>query len=49
MIAAENWAISRGCNELGSGTELSNRLSIEVHGRLGFQEVERLVRFLKRI
>ena len=47
--ATEDWAVSRGCHELGSDTELSNGLSIQVHGRLGFEEVERLVCFLKRI
>jgi aminoglycoside 6'-N-acetyltransferase I len=45
--AAESWALSRGCNELGSDTQASNELSIEIHGRLGFKEVERLVCFLK--
>jgi aminoglycoside 6'-N-acetyltransferase I len=47
--AAEDWAVSKGCNELGSDTEASNNLSIQVHKQLGFQEVERLVCFLKPI
>ena len=49
MKAAENWAASQGCAELGSDTQADNDLSIEVHKQLGFQEVERLVCFLKRI
>jgi aminoglycoside 6'-N-acetyltransferase I len=49
MRAAENWALSRGCHELGSDTQAHNQLSIEVHRRLGFHEVERLVCFLKRL
>ncbi len=49
MKAAETWALSQGCTELGSDTQADNRLSIEVHNQLGFQEVERLVCFLKRI
>lgn len=49
MRTAENWALFRGCRELGSDTQPTNHLSIEVHKRLGFQEVERLVCFVKRL
>jgi len=49
LEAAENWARSRGFSELGSDTQLSNDLSIEVHQRLGFDEAERLVCFLKQL
>ena len=49
LKVAEAWAVSRGCNELGSDTQASNHLSIKVHKQLGFQEVERLVCFLKRL
>jgi aminoglycoside 6'-N-acetyltransferase I len=49
MKAAETWALSRGCTELGSDAQADNHLSIQVHKQLGFQEVERLVCFLKRI
>lgn len=49
MKTAETWALSQGCTELGSDTQADNDLSIEVHKQLGFQEVERLVCFLKRI
>lgn len=47
--AAESWAVSRGCHELASDTQPDNHLSIEVHKHLAFQEVERLVCFLKRL
>jgi aminoglycoside 6'-N-acetyltransferase I len=49
MRAAEDWALSRDCRELGSDTQAHNQLSIEVHKQLGFEEVERLVCFLKRL
>ena len=49
LRAAERWALSRGCDELGSDTQASNHLSIGIHKHLGFQEVERLVCFLKRL
>ena len=49
LRAAEIWALSQGCRELGSDTQVNNYLSIEVHRQLGFQEVERLVCFLKRL
>ena len=49
MQAAENWAVARGCRELGSDTQITNDLSVTAHCRLGFQEVERLVVFLKRL
>ncbi len=47
--ATENWAVSKGCQELGSDTQVNNFLSIQVHERLGFKEVERLVCFLKQL
>jgi aminoglycoside 6'-N-acetyltransferase I len=49
MKAAENWALDRGCDELASDTQIDNELSIAVHRRLGFHEMERLVCFLKRL
>lgn len=49
LDAAERWAVSRGCHELGSDTQASNHPSIDIHKHLGFKEVERLVCFLKRL
>jgi aminoglycoside 6'-N-acetyltransferase I len=47
--AAEEWAKSRGCSEFASDVVLANEVSIAAHGRLGFEETERLVCFLKPI
>jgi aminoglycoside 6'-N-acetyltransferase I len=47
--AAEAWARSRGCTEMGSDAELHNSLSHRAHAALGFREIERLVLFSKRI
>ncbi len=47
--AAEVWARSRGCTEMGSDAELSNELSHRAHAALGFAEVERVVAFAKRL
>ena len=44
--AAADWARSRGLTELGSDTELGNRVSQAAHKRMGFAETERLVTFL---
>jgi aminoglycoside 6'-N-acetyltransferase I len=47
--AAEQWARSRGCTEMGSDAELSNTLSHRAHAALGYAEVERVVAFAKRL
>lgn len=47
--AAEGWALSRGCTEIASDTQLDNTVSIAAHRRLGYQETERRVCFLKQI
>jgi len=47
--AAEQWAGARGFREIASDTQLENIASIAAHLRLGYQEVERNVCFLKRI
>ena len=49
ISAAETWAISRGCLEIASDTELHNEVSRAAHARLGFDEVEQVVRFRKRL
>ncbi len=46
---AENWARSQGLTEMGSDTWLDNETSIQAHLKLGYQEMERLVHFGKRI
>ena len=44
---AESWARSMGCTEMASNTEIERTGSIEAHKRLGYEEVERDVCFLK--
>lgn len=46
--AAEEWAWSQGCTEIASDAQIDNAVSIEMHGRLGYSEVERQVCFLKK-
>lgn len=46
---AEEWALSKGCNEIASDALLGNDGSINFHKRAGFQEVERTVAFIKTI
>jgi aminoglycoside 6'-N-acetyltransferase I len=47
--AAERWAWSRGCTEMGSDAELHNEVSQQAHGALGYSEVLRVVLFSKRL
>ena len=47
--AGEDWARSKGCTEMASNTEIERIESIQAHIRLGYQEVERDVCFLKKL
>jgi aminoglycoside 6'-N-acetyltransferase I len=47
--AAEEWARSRGCTEMGSDAHIANTLSHRAHAALGYEEVERVVSFAKRL
>ncbi|HEY3474181.1 MAG TPA: aminoglycoside 6'-N-acetyltransferase [Anaerolineales bacterium] len=47
--AAEEWARQRGCMEMASDTWLDNETGIQAHLRLGYQEADRLVHFIKRL
>lgn len=47
--AAEQWASRRGCKEFGSDVELHNVASQQMHERLGFQEANRIVSYIKPI
>ena len=49
MVAGEDWAKSKGCKEMGSDTELSNKSSQAFHKKLGFKEKNILVHFIKKI
>ena len=47
--AAEHWSRERGCVEMASDTWLENEAGIQVHQRMGYHEVDRLVHFVKRL
>ncbi len=47
--AAEQWAREKGMVEMASDTWLENEVSIAAHLRLGYEEAERLVHFVKRL
>ena len=49
MDTAEAWAREVGYTELASDTEMENAASIAAHRKLGFNETERIVCFLKRL
>jgi len=49
MDAAETWSRSRGFTELASDTEIENDGSRRAHQACGFEEVERLIKFRKRL
>lgn len=49
ILTAENWARGHGCTEMGSDTWLENEVSIQAHRKTGYDEVERLVHFLKHL
>ncbi len=49
MEAAERWAVSRGCTEIGSDAELQNDVSHQAHRALGYLEVTRVVLYSKRV
>lgn len=47
--AASTFAASHGCIELASDTELENESSQQFHEKIGFQEVERVVTYIKKL
>jgi aminoglycoside 6'-N-acetyltransferase I len=47
--AAEDWAREKGCAEMASDTWLDNAVSIRAHEKMGYQEAERLVHFIKQL
>lgn len=47
--AAEHWALEGGFTELASDAEITNTKSIAAHQALGFNEVERIVCFIKKL
>ncbi|MFN3651899.1 MAG: aminoglycoside 6'-N-acetyltransferase [Armatimonadota bacterium] len=49
VAAAEEWARAFGYEELASDALLENTISQEAHLRLGFEEVDRVVQYRKRL
>ncbi len=49
MRAAEEWSRARGFTELASDSELHDDAAQRAHVRCGFEEVDRLVKFRKRL
>ena len=47
--AAEDWARSQGLTEMASDTWLDNEVSIQAHLKMGYEEVERLAHFAKKL
>ena len=47
--AAEQWAMDNGYSEMASDALLENIASQHAHKALGFQEVERAIRFRKEL
>ena len=47
--ACEEWAKVKGCREFASDCELENEESVQMHAKLGFQEVNRIVCFTKKL
>lgn len=47
--SGEDWGMKNGCTEMGSDAEIGNRISILVHQKLGFEEVDRVVQFRKAL
>ncbi len=46
---AQKWGLENGCVELASDALLENTASYDFHTKVGFQEVERVVTFIKKI
>ena len=46
---AEQWAREKGMSEMASDTWLENEVSIAAHLKMGYDEAERLVHFVKKL
>jgi aminoglycoside 6'-N-acetyltransferase I len=47
--SAQEWALEQGCRELASDALIDNTASHDFHEKIGFQEVERTVFFIKSV
>lgn len=48
VTAAESWAMSNGCTEFASDTEIDNEISAAAHRQCGFEEVA-VIRCFRKI
>lgn len=49
IYTAEQWARDKGATEMASDTWLDNHASIQAHLKMGYEEVDRLVHFVKQL
>lgn len=49
LCACEDWAKSKGCTEFASDCELENTGSLAFHLRMGFEEANRVICFIKKL
>lgn len=49
VIAGEEWARKAGCVEMASDAEVDNVGGIHAHKQIGYEEVDRIICFLKRL
>lgn len=47
--AGEEWAKSKGCTQVGSDIEINNTVSYKFHKKIGFEEANRIICFIKDI
>jgi aminoglycoside 6'-N-acetyltransferase I len=47
--AAETWAKEQGFTEMGSDALIENETSLKAHTALGYQEIERVIAFAKKL
>lgn len=46
---AETWSRQKGCTQIASDTEIDNAAAVSFHGKVGFEEVNRVVCFIKNL
>ncbi len=49
IIKGEEWAKSKGCTQIGSDIEMDNDISYKFHQKVGFNEANRIICFIKDI
>lgn len=49
LEACQKWAKQQGCKEFASDCELDNKVSLEFHLKMGFDEANRIICFTKKL